>query len=143
MGILVKSKHYVLEKLSSQKLISLLTGQEWRPWTNFLVACAVSCNSSARSQSYLRSLESLPNNLISWTFVWYALLKAFIYEPVKNTISGGQKNNPVNFGFSLSSLFHFLPLFFYFFLTGSEEAQVYIPLRNSEFAKCSILLNHI
>lgn len=124
-GSCKKQKHYVFEKLTSQKLRSLLTGQERRPWTSFLVACAVSCNSSARSQSYPRSLESLPNNLISWTRVWCALLKAFIYKPLKNTISGGEKNNPVNFGFSISSLFHFLPLFFYFsnWLRGASSVQ--------------------
>ena len=85
----------------------------------------MNCNSSARRQAYLRSLESLPNNLITWTFVWCALLKAFIYKPVKNTISGGEKNNPVNSGFSFSFLFHFLPLFFYFsnWLRGASSVH--------------------
>lgn len=74
------------------------------------LACGVSHNFSAERQSCLRSLETLPNK-----FVWCALLKTFIYKPVKNTISGGEKNNPVNSRFSISFFisFYFLPFFSY------------------------------
>lgn len=115
--------------------------QQWKPWTIILKACGVSHKFSARRQSCLGSLETLPNNLISWRFVWAPLWKTFMYKTVKNPISGGDKNNPVNSRFSISSLFHLS--FAVRFLASSKELQVSKPFRNSKFAKLYKFLNPV
>lgn len=71
-----------------------------------LGACGVTHNFCARRQSCRRPRETPPNSLVSWRFVWCTLQKTFLYKTVKNTVSGGELNNPVNSRFPASSLFH-------------------------------------
>lgn len=123
-GSCKKQKHYVFEKLTSQKLRSLLTGQERRPWTSFLVACAVSCNSSARSQSYPRSLEVCltiwypghESGVLYWRHSYINHWKILFPE--------GKRTIQLTLGF-LFLLYFIFCLYSSIFLTGSEEPQVY------------------